>query len=95
MCAGLADAHAAAGHEDRARRMLADLVAQAEERQVLPVFVAVIYGRLGLLDEAFAWLERAYEARSDWLVNVKVAPWFDPIRGDPRYPRLLERMGLA
>jgi hypothetical protein len=50
---------------------------------------------LGEADRAFEWLDRALEDRRGWLAYLKVEPLLDPIRGDPRFGRLLERMRLA
>lgn len=50
--------------------------------------------RLGRTDEAFRWLHKAYEAHSGGMPNVKVGPWLDPIRSDPRYAELIRRIGL-
>lgn len=46
-------------------------------------------------EEAFKWLEKAYEYRSGWLSGIKVDATFDPLRSDPRFSALLQRMGLA
>jgi serine/threonine protein kinase/tetratricopeptide (TPR) repeat protein len=59
-----------------------------------PGDVAGVYAMLGEKDEAFAWLERAYEEGHDTVHNLKVEPQFDSIRSDPRYRDLLSRMGL-
>jgi hypothetical protein len=48
-----------------------------------------IYAALGDLDAAFLWLEKAYEVRSRALVWLKVGHEFDPLRADPRVPRLI------
>jgi hypothetical protein len=45
-------------------------------------------------DQAFAWLEKAYEAHSTSLTALQVDPTYDPLRGDPRYQELLHRIGL-
>ncbi|MGH9776881.1 MAG: winged helix-turn-helix domain-containing tetratricopeptide repeat protein [Candidatus Acidiferrales bacterium] len=51
--------------------------------------------RLGRIDEAFHWLEKAYEARYPNMPNIKVAAaWLDPVRSDPRYADLLRRLNL-
>jgi hypothetical protein len=50
---------------------------------------------LGELDEAFAWLEKAYEERDPELTYMKVPNRrFEPLRHDPRFQDLLRRMGL-
>jgi serine/threonine protein kinase/Tfp pilus assembly protein PilF len=58
-----------------------------------PSVVAESYLRLGDKDQAFVWLNKAYEARSE-ILFVKVDPRLDAIRSDPRYADLLRRMGL-
>ena len=45
---------------------------------------------LGNKDEAFRWLERAYQARHAHLIHIKVDPRLDPLRSDPRFQDLLE-----
>jgi hypothetical protein len=46
------------------------------------------------LDEAFDWFERAYKERDGNLLYITVVPPLDPLRSDPRYGRLLKKMGL-
>jgi TolB-like protein/protein involved in temperature-dependent protein secretion len=55
---------------------------------------AAIYARLGDKDSAFALLDRAYDQRNMWLMNMKVDPRFDNLRSDARFQRLLDRIGL-
>ncbi len=56
---------------------------------------AEIFAQLGEKDQAFAWLEKAYEERSYLMMYVKVAPTLDPLRTDPRFADLLRRVGLT
>ncbi len=53
-----------------------------------------MYTGLGDRAEAVAWLDKAYEERSSWLVWIKVEPRFDPLRAEPRFAALLSRMRL-
>ena len=46
-------------------------------------------------DRAFEWLDRAAEYRASFMMPIRVYPFFDPIRSDPRFGELLERNGLA
>jgi len=45
-------------------------------------------------DEAFSWLDKAYEERSPRLLDLKLDPDFDSLRRDPRYSDLVRRIGL-
>jgi TolB-like protein/DNA-binding winged helix-turn-helix (wHTH) protein len=57
--------------------------------------LAEINTYLGDKEEAFRWLGKAFEGRSvGWLPFIKVDPTLDPLRSDPRFRALLERMGL-
>jgi tetratricopeptide (TPR) repeat protein len=58
-----------------------------------PAAVAVSYVLLGDRDQAFAWLNKAYDAHRG-LNFVKTDPMWAPIRSDPRFAGLLHRMGL-
>jgi len=48
---------------------------------------------LGDLDNAFRWVNRAFEKRDVFI--LKVHPFFDPLRADPRYAVWLKRAGFA
>ena len=93
--AGLGQAAALRGREDEARGILAQLQAEAERRYVSPIAVAMLHTSLGEADQAFNWLDRAYEDRRGWLTYLRVEPILDPLRGDPRFRALLERMRLV
>jgi eukaryotic-like serine/threonine-protein kinase len=88
-------AYAAAGKREQARKILAKLKKLHEQGVVPSGSIAILYGALGELDEAFAWLEKAYEERDPELTYIKVpARRFEPLRHDPRYQDMLRRMGL-
>jgi tetratricopeptide (TPR) repeat protein len=57
--------------------------------------LADICASLNETDEAFQWLEKAYEYRSSWMNGIKVDPLLDALRPDPRFGSLLQRMGLS
>ena len=59
-----------------------------------PYTVAAIYTGLGDKDDAFKWLEKAFEERDVWLMNLKVDPVFSRLRTDKRFGDLLARAGL-
>lgn len=60
-----------------------------------PYLLAEISAYLGDKDEAFRWLEEAYQLRSTWMPWIHVDPSLDPLRSDPRFSALLKRMGLT
>ena len=58
--------------------------------------IAVVYAGLGQNDDAMLWLEKAYQARSAWLIYValKVDPRWDALRSDVGFQDLLRRIGF-
>jgi DNA-binding winged helix-turn-helix (wHTH) protein/TolB-like protein/tetratricopeptide (TPR) repeat protein len=87
-------AYALAGRHDEARKVLSQLEELSKRKYVPAFFIAIIYVGLEDKDEAFDWLEKAFQERNPNLVNLKVQPIFDQIRSDPRFVNLLQRIGL-
>ena len=87
-------AYTAAGNNDQALRILDELIAQSNQGYVPPYHLAILFAGLGSKDQAFEWLEQAYEKRAVDLFTLKVEPMFDNLRSDPRFPDLLRRVGL-
>lgn len=90
----LGRAEALAGRRDEAIKILNQLKTRAQREFVSPRVFVLIYAALGDKDRAFAWLEKAYQERSDIIVELKVAPELDPLRSDPRFQDLLRRMNF-
>jgi TolB-like protein/Tfp pilus assembly protein PilF len=87
-------AYAHAGRRPDALRLLAELHQRQKVGYVPSGAFVNAYLGLGETDQAFAWLERAFQEQSNILQFLKVHPYFDPIRGDPRFADLLRRTGL-
>jgi tetratricopeptide (TPR) repeat protein len=85
---------AGAGKRAEAEELLHELETVARESYVSPVAFAIFQVGLGNVDRALDWAERAYEERRGWLAYFKVNPMLDPLRGSPRFTKLLERMRL-
>jgi adenylate cyclase len=66
----------------------------AREQGARPDILAQYHAQLGERDEAFAELERAYEARVGQLALLRVTPFLDALRDDPRYDELVRRIGI-
>ena len=86
------DIYKRSGYEGVLRVMI-QMYRDSSGRDYSPGDVARIYMLLGDRNQAFAWLDKAYNARC-CLNFVGVEPMFDPIRSDPRFADLLRRMGL-
>jgi tetratricopeptide (TPR) repeat protein len=93
--AGVGYAHALLGHESEARKVLTQMNQLSGQHYVSGIYFAAVYAALGEKDEAFRWLDKAYEERADYLSYLKVEPVFDPLRDDPRFAELLRRVGLS
>jgi TolB-like protein/Tfp pilus assembly protein PilF len=87
----LALAFAVAGDAREARRILGNIAHDGD--RVGPVELAMVWAHLGERDRAFQYLEDAYRRHDAWLPWLRT-PFFDPLRGDPRYDELIERIGL-
>jgi TolB-like protein/Flp pilus assembly protein TadD len=92
---GLAHLEAASGNEAEARRILAELTAARGSRVVSAWGIAALHASLGDVNEAFEWLEMAITEKASGLMWVRMHPRLDPIREDPRYWPMVERVGLA
>jgi len=57
-------------------------------------FVAAYQAQVGRIGEAFTSLDRALDERDIYLYTLRVDPYFEGIRGDPRFAALLKRMKL-
>jgi pentatricopeptide repeat protein len=90
----LVRAYAHAGRREEALRLLDEL--KRRQRTTYVSSAAFVNAYLGLDDneQALAWLERAYQEQSNILQLIKVHPYFDPLRGDPRFVDLVHRVGL-
>ena len=94
LVAALAHAYALAGERDKAVKALAQLREMSKQRYVSPYLFAVVYVGLGDKDQTFAWLDKAVEDRSFFLIWLKVEPLFDNLREDRRFQDLTHRVGL-
>ncbi len=94
MKARLGSAYAATGKTAEARRILRELEDDSRTRYVAPCLIAALYVGLGDKEQAFAWLERAYQERDVLLMTLNIESHLDPLRSDERFQTLLRRVGL-
>jgi eukaryotic-like serine/threonine-protein kinase len=92
MLASLGHAYAIAGRRDEAQRILVQLDDLSKQRYVSAYDRAAIYVGLSESEQALAWLERAYEERSQFMVYLDTDPRFDSLRTNLRFQDLLRRL---
>jgi Tfp pilus assembly protein PilF len=85
----------AAGRRSEGEAILAEFEERAKTRYVPMASMVQMNIALGHIDRAFEWLEKAADYRASFMLPIRVYPFFDPIRSDPRFSLLLERHGLA
>src|SRR5207247_11130986 len=81
--------------EGKELAVIDELKELSKRRYVSEYRVAAIYAGLGEMEQAFEWLEQAFEDRDSWLIWLNADPVFDVIRSDPRFTKLLRRIGLG
>ena len=92
----IAHAEKSMGRETEAREILAQMTKEATTRYVQPYAVAIVHLALGEKDQALDWLQRAAQERGATYFNfIKVDPYLDPLRGDPRFEALVEEVAGA
>jgi TolB-like protein/DNA-binding winged helix-turn-helix (wHTH) protein/Tfp pilus assembly protein PilF len=94
MAADLGFAYAAVGRNAEAKTILLGLERKAQSDYVPPYLIATIHGALRERDEAFKWLERAYDERDSHITYLALDPEMDPLRSDPRFPPLMRRLRI-
>jgi DNA-binding winged helix-turn-helix (wHTH) protein/TolB-like protein len=95
MLAVLGSIYAKAGQRDEAIKILDLLRERMDRGEYVPAFnMAFIYTGLGDKDQAFLWLDKAFDERETKLEFLKVEPIFDPLRSDARFAQLIRRVGL-
>ena len=90
----LVRAYAHAGRRSEALRLVDELKRRQQTSYVAAAPFVNAYLGLGDSEQALAWLERAYQEQSNILQLIKVYPYFDPLRSDPRFADLVHRVGL-
>jgi tetratricopeptide (TPR) repeat protein len=92
--ASLAGVYGLAGRKGEARKLIDELKERARQRYVSGFLIAEAYGVLGEKDQAFTWLERAYEDHDQWMVFINAYPGLDLLRSEPGFQALVRRMNI-
>jgi serine/threonine-protein kinase len=89
----LAAAKAQSGDKDAPVRLLAELEELSQHRYVRAAWRAFLYLSMGNRDEAIHWLEQAFaDHEGPSITDIKVDPLLDPLRGDPRFEALVQKV---
>ena len=83
-----------AGRSEDARRLLDGMMQAARETYVSPLGIAWVCFGLGDVDAVFEWLNKAIDEREPQMLHLPAKHIYDPLRADPRFRALLERMNL-
>ena len=84
----------AAGNPAEAVKTLQSLSELSKQRYIPAYYFAIVHAGLGQKDQAFAWLEKSYQERSNYLLFLNVIGSMVPLRSDPRFQDLVRRIGL-
>lgn len=90
LSAFLAYAYAMSGN-DKALKILEELLERAKTHYVPPYCFALIYTGLGREDEAIDWLQKAFVEQSHWRGWLRITPEFDRLLTQPRFTELLQQ----
>jgi TolB-like protein/DNA-binding winged helix-turn-helix (wHTH) protein/Tfp pilus assembly protein PilF len=93
--AWLAYIYGRSGQKTRARQALEKLKHLRQNPKVDTNTLLLAYVGMGKKDDALSSLEEAYAAHSTSLASLKVNPAYDPLRSEPRFQKVLRRIGLA
>jgi tetratricopeptide (TPR) repeat protein len=89
---GAVMALSALGRMAEADQALAVFVEEYKESNAF--YIALAYAWRGDADQAFVWLDRAYEQRDSLLAEMLLEPALSNLKSDPRWSAFLDKMGL-
>jgi len=69
-------------------------VEQKKTGYVSSYFIGLLYADVGDKEQAFHWLNTAYQERDIAILSLKTDFQLDPIRSDPRFAELVHKVGL-
>ncbi len=90
----LAYAYGRAGRPREAQDTLHTLESMSKRQYVSPAYISAAWAGVNDREKVFSWAQKAVEQHAALLVRLKVEPVLDPVRDDPRYKSLMERVGL-
>jgi tetratricopeptide (TPR) repeat protein len=92
--AALGHGWATAGNRLEAEKLIGELQDPSRKRYRASYSIAAIHAGLGERQAALEWLEKACEERGTWMIFLKVHPYWDFLRAEPRFTALLDQLKL-
>jgi TolB-like protein len=86
--------YAVSARQEKARNVLNRMLDLRARRYMDAYSIGEVYAGLGEKEKAFEWLTKAYEEHSGQMWLIKIDPWINNLRSDPRYKELLKKMGF-
>ena len=84
----------AGGYKHSMERLAEAYIVKKDTSYVTPWQIATLYMRSSNWNKALDWLEKAYLAKDPNVPNMSAEPFFDAVRHDPRYQKIIREMGL-
>jgi tetratricopeptide (TPR) repeat protein len=94
LASSITAAYRRAGYAGALRVWLSDLLEKSRHEYVSPLRIAELYALLGEKNEAFVWLEKAFQEHTGDLMKLNSYPLWDSLRSDMRFKDLVRRVGL-
>jgi serine/threonine protein kinase/tetratricopeptide (TPR) repeat protein len=90
--AALGHGYAVAGRREDAHRMIEEIRDPSRQRYQSSYALAAIYAGLGETSQALEWIEKACDERATWMIFLRVHPYFDDLRSEPRFQKIVDRL---
>ncbi|MCW3981539.1 MAG: protein kinase, partial [Candidatus Bathyarchaeota archaeon] len=94
LVANLARAYAMSGKKQEAETLLQELQERNKSGYVSPIYFAEVYVSFGNKDEAIKWLEKAHQEQSYGMLFIRIWPFWDPLRSEPKFDQIIRRMNF-
>jgi len=91
---GVALVYALVGRRDNALKLLNECLASRKGKPIDTATIVEIYSALGEIEEAFKWLDKTYQDHVGTICFLKVDPFLDNLRSDPRFKDYLKKAGF-
>jgi tetratricopeptide (TPR) repeat protein len=92
--AAIGNVYGVSGEKERAQNVVDALQTLSTKKFVTSYGMALVYMGLEEKEQVYAWLNKAYEERSNWLVWLKTDPRFNSIRSEKQFEELVNKVGL-